>query len=106
MNCQLLRAAGACAKTAAAGLPETGAWFATAPDVYATEIGLLDTGTAGARIGIREGATPDIRGRCAQAPSALRVSAVAVAVSGSRIDPISSPSTPIAIGHSRPPGMS
>ena len=42
---------------------------------------------------------------CAEAPSAFRVSAVAVVVSGGGVDPISSGPT-IAIGHLQPPGIS
>jgi hypothetical protein len=105
VNCRLLRAACARAETSAAGIAEAGAWFATAPDVYAAEIGLLHTGTASARIGIREVTTPDIRGRCAQAPGAFRISAVGVVVSSGRIDPVRSSSTTFAIGHLQPPGM-
>jgi hypothetical protein len=105
MSCQSLCAACAGAETAAAGIAEAGAWFATAPNVYATEVGLLHTRPAGARIGIREGATSDIGGRCAQAPCAFHVSAVAVAVSGGRIDPVGSSSTTFAISHLQPPDM-
>jgi hypothetical protein len=106
MNCQSLRAACARAETAAAGIAEAGARFATAADVYATEIGLLHAGPAGARIGIREVTTPDICGRCAQAPSAFRISAAAAVVSSGGIDPVSSSSTTFAIGHLQPPDMS
>jgi hypothetical protein len=52
MNCQSLRATGARAETTTAGIAKTGAWFAAAADVYATEVGLFYTGPAGARIGI------------------------------------------------------
>jgi hypothetical protein len=106
MNCQALRAACVRAETTAAGLAETGAWLATTADINATEIRLLHTGPAGTRIGIREVTPSDIRGRCAQAPSTFRVSAVAVLVAGGGIDPISSSSTAFAVGHVRPPGMS
>jgi hypothetical protein len=99
VNCESLGAACARAKTTAAGLAETGAGFASTSEIYAAEIRLLRIGPAGARIGIREGTTSDIRGRCAQAPGAFRVSAVAVVVSGGRIDPISSSSTTFAIRH-------
>jgi hypothetical protein len=106
MNCQALRAACIRAETTAAGLTETGAWLATAPDINATEIRLLHTGPTGTRIGIREVTTSDIRGRCAEASSAFRVFAVAVLGTGGGIDPISSSSTAFAVGHVRPPGMS
>jgi hypothetical protein len=105
-GCQRLGAPCARAETAAAGLAETGAWFATATDVHATEIGLLHTGPAGTRIGIREIGTSDIRGWCAQAPSAFRFSAVAIVISGGSVDPISSPGPVIPIGHVWPPGIS
>jgi hypothetical protein len=105
-NRQLLRARCAGAEPAPAGIAEAGAWFAIAPDVKATEIGLLHTSPAGARIGIREVTTSDVCGRCAQSPSAFRVSATAVVVCGGRIDPISAAGATIAIGHLRPPGIS
>jgi hypothetical protein len=106
MRYQSLRAAGAGTETTTAGIAKAGAWFHTTADIYAAEIGLLHIGPAGTRIGIRESATSDIRGWCALAPSALRVSAVAVMVSGGRIDPVSPSSTTFAIRHLRPPGMS
>jgi hypothetical protein len=105
-NRELLRAPCAGAETASAGIAEAGAWFAITPDVKATEVRLLDTGPAGARIGIREVTTPDICGRCAQAPGVFHVSATAVVVSGGRIDPISPAGATIAIGHLRPPAIS
>jgi hypothetical protein len=104
-SCQSLRAACARAETAPTGLAKTGAWLATASDVYAADIGLLHTGPAGGRIGIRKGTTSDIRGRRAQAPGTFRVSAVAVVVSGGRVDPVSSSGSTLAIGHLQPPGM-
>jgi hypothetical protein len=104
-SCQSLRAACARAETAPTGLAKTGAWLATASDVYAADIGLLQTGPAGARIGIREVTTPDVCGRRAQAPSAFRISAVAVVISGGGIDPVNSSGSTLAIGHLQPPGM-
>jgi hypothetical protein len=104
-NCWSLCAACARAKTTTTGLAETGAWFASTSDVYAADIGLFHIRPAGAWISIREGATSDIRGRCAQAPGALCGSAVAVVVSGGGIDPVSSSSTTFAIRHLQPPGM-
>jgi predicted TIM-barrel enzyme len=106
MHCQSLRAACAGTKTTTAGFAEAGAWFDTAADIYAAEIGLLHIGPVGARIGIREGATSDVSRWCAEAAGALRVSAVAVVVSGGGIDPVSSSSITFSIGHPRPPGMS
>ena len=103
---QLLPAPSAGAETTAACIAETGAWFATAPDVYAAEIGLFDTAPAGTRIGIREGTTSDIAGRCAQAPGAFRFSATVIVLSGGSIDPISSPAPVIAIRHLLPPRKS
>jgi hypothetical protein len=102
---QSLRAPYAGAETTAAGVAETGSWFATAPDVYAAEIRLLDTGPGGARIGVREVTTADVPGSCAEASGAFRFPASAVLLSGGRIDPISSPAPAIAIGHPRPPAM-
>jgi hypothetical protein len=102
---QSLRAPCAGAETTAAGVAETGSWFATAPDVYAAEIRLLDTGPGGARIGVREVTTADVPGSCAEASGAFRFPASAVLLSGGRIDPICSPAPAIAIGHPRPPGM-
>jgi hypothetical protein len=105
MSCQSLRTACARTETDPTSIAKAGARFATAPDVYAADIGLLHTGTAGARIGIREVSTPDVCGRCAQAPSAFRISAVAVVISGGCIDPVNSSGSTLAIGHLQPPGM-
>jgi hypothetical protein len=102
---QSLRAPCAGAETTAAGVAETGPWFATALDVYAAEIGLLDTGPGGAGIGVREVTTADVRRWCTEASGPFRLPAPAVLVSGGRIDPISSPAPAIVIGHPRPPGM-
>jgi hypothetical protein len=105
-NRQLLRALRAGAETASAGIAEAGAWFAIVPDVKATEIGLLDTGPFGARIGIRKVTTSNVCGPSAQSPSVFRVSATAVVVCGGTVDPISAPGATIAIGHLQPPGLS
>jgi hypothetical protein len=105
-NCQSLCAACARAKTTAAGLPEARAWFATAPNVNATEIGLPDTGRVRTGIGIRGITTSEVRGWCAQAAGTFRFTATRILVTGGGIDPISSSSTTFAISHLQPPGMS
>jgi hypothetical protein len=98
---------GACARaeTAPTSIAKAGARFAITPDVDAAEVGLLHASPAGARIGIREVTTPDIRGRCAQAAGAFRIFAIVVVVSGGGIDPVSSSRSTLAIGHLQPPGM-
>jgi hypothetical protein len=106
MDCLSLRAAGAGAKSPAAGLTEAGAWFDTPAGIYAAEIGLLHIGPAGTRIGVREGTTSDVSRWCAEAAGTFRFAAPTVLVAGGGIDPISSSSTAFAIGHPRPPGMS
>jgi hypothetical protein len=102
-NREQLRASCAGAETVPASIAEAGAWFAITSDVKATEIGLLHTGPAGARIGIREVTTSDVFGLCAPAASSFRVSLTAVVVSGGRIDPVSPMGATIAIGHLRSP---
>ena len=106
INRQLLRAPCARAETTAAGLAEAGAWFATAPDVYATEIGLLNTGSAGTRIGIREGTTSDVL--WAARPGCRCLPLRRYRYRGHRrwYRPNQLPGPAIAISHLQPPGMS
>jgi hypothetical protein len=106
VNRQSLRAARACVKATAAGLAQTGARFAIAPDVDATEIRLPYTGRTRIGIGIRGVVASDVSRWCAEAAGTLGFAASTVVVTGGGIDPISSSSTAFAVGHLRPPGMS